>query len=122
MVTKLLSAQSEIKACKDAAAAKTKDLAVMESQVSKGRVQLQAALLDVAQLQSSISAMVPRSELEAARQHFEEVNATLRAEEHAQRDLVRSLNDRLRALEEEKSQLHSKMQVQQCPALFALTV
>jgi predicted nucleic acid-binding Zn-ribbon protein len=113
MVTRaeLLSAQSEIKACKEEAAAKAKDFAWIESQVSKGQEQLQAARLEVAQLQATISAMVPRSEFEAAKKQFSEVEASVRAEEQVQRDLVRSLHDRLKALEDEKSVLRTKMQV-----------
>jgi predicted nucleic acid-binding Zn-ribbon protein len=113
MVTRaeLLAAQSEIKACKEEAAAKAKDVAWMESQASKGQEQLQAARLEVAQLQATISSMVPRSEFEAAKKRLAEVDAAARAEEQVQRDLVRSLNDRLKALEDEKSQLFTKMQV-----------
>jgi predicted nucleic acid-binding Zn-ribbon protein len=113
MVTRaeLLAAQSELQACKEAAAAKAKDFASMERQVSKGREHLQAACLDVAKLETTISAMVPRSEFEAATQQFNEANAAVRAEEQEQRDLVRSLNHSLRALEEEKAQLHTKMLV-----------
>lgn len=116
MVTRaeLLSAQSEAKAWKDEAAAKAKDVALMESQVSMGQMQLQAALLDVAQLQTTVSAMVPRSELEAAKQLFDMMNAEVRTEEQVQRDLVCSLNDRLKALEDERSQLHMKLQVLTC--------
>jgi predicted nucleic acid-binding Zn-ribbon protein len=113
MVTRaeLLSAQSEIKACKEEAAAKAKELAWIESQVSKGQEQLQAARLEVAQLQATISAMVPRSEFEAAKKQFSEVEAAARLEEQVQRDLVRSLHDKLKALEDEKSLLRTKMQV-----------
>ena len=116
MVTmeELLSAQSEAKAWKDEATAKAKDVAAMESQASMGRIQLQSALLDVAQLQTTVSAMVPRSELEAAKQLFGMMNAAVRTEEQVQRDLVCSLNDRLKVLEDEKAQLHMKMQVLTC--------
>ena len=110
----LLSAQSEAKAWKDEATAKAKDVAAMESQASMGRIQLQSALLDVAQLQTTVSAMVPRSELEAAKQLFGMMNAAVRTEEQVQRDLVCSLNDRLKVLEDEKAQLHMKMQVLTC--------
>ena len=113
MVTRaeLLSAQSEVKACKEEAAAKAKDMAHLEGQVSTGQEQLQAARLEVAQLQATISSMVPRSEFEAAKKRFNEMDAAVRAEEQAQRDLLRGLNDKLKAVEDEKSQLITKMQV-----------
>ena len=113
MVTRaeLLSAQSEVKACKDAAAAKAEEFALMESQVSKGLVELQAALLEVAQVQSAISAMVPRSELEAAKQQLDLKDSAMRAEGEAQVDLVFSLNERVKALEEVMCRLHTRMEV-----------
>lgn len=113
-LAELLSAQSEVKACKEAAAAKAKDFALMESQVSQGQIQLQAALLDVAQLKSAISAMVPRGELEAAKQEFDATKASMRAAEQAHLDLIQSLQDKLTAVEQEKSQLLKNAQVLAC--------
>jgi predicted nucleic acid-binding Zn-ribbon protein len=107
----LLAALAETKAMKEELAAKGKELVWMEGQVSKGQEQLNSARLEGAQLQAAISGMVPRSDLDVMKRQLNEVEASARADGQAQRDQITSLNERLQALEDEKSQMVLKMQV-----------
>ena len=116
----LLAAISEAKAIKEDLAAKAKEFAWLEGQNSKGQEQLQAARLEVAQLQATISGMVPRSDLDAMKRQLNEAEAAFRVDGQAQRDQINNLNDRLRALEDEKSNLVIKMQV--CSYIAAVSV
>ena len=107
----LLAALSEVKASKEEAAAKAKELAWLEGQAGKGQEQLNAARVEVAQLQAAMSGMVPRGDVEELKRQLKEVEASARAEGQAHRDLVAGMNERLRLLEDEKSGLLTKMQV-----------
>ncbi len=107
----LLAALSEIKALKDEAQAKAKDFAWLEAQLVKAQEQVQGARVEAAKLRADMSAMVTRSDLEAAKAQLLEAEAAARAESQKQREDMHALRERLSGLEEEKSTLVSTMQV-----------
>jgi predicted nucleic acid-binding Zn-ribbon protein len=107
----LLAALSEIKALKDEAQAKAKDHAWLEAQLVKAQEQVQSARVDAAKLRADMSAMVTRSDLEAARAQLLEAEAAARAESQKQREDMSALKERLGGLEKEKSTLEANMQV-----------
>lgn len=114
----LLTAAAEIKALKDDISAKTKDLAWQQQQQVRLEEQLQNARVEVAQLRADLSAMVPRSDLDAAHALAQELEAAAKAENRRQREVNAALNERISGLEEEKNTLIANIQVQE--TLFTL--
>jgi predicted nucleic acid-binding Zn-ribbon protein len=107
----LLAALAEIKALKDDVSAKAKDLAWQQQQQAKLQEQLQNARVEAAQLRADMSAMVPRTDLDAANALIQEIEAAAKAESRRQREAIASLHEKMSGLEEEKSTLVSNMQV-----------
>lgn len=106
----LLSALSEIKAQREDAHAKARDLEWSETQLVKAREQLELARLGEAQLRAEMSSMVPKSELEAAKAHLHEVEVAANEENSKLREATLRLKSCLSKLEDEKGSLQVRMQ------------
>jgi hypothetical protein len=116
--TDLLAALAEARAGRDAAAAHAADTSALEEQLARTQRQLRAAQADAAaQMQATLSDMVPRSELVAARARAEEAEEWLREHEERQREATEALKERLAALQRDNDQLTTKVQVRDvfCP-------
>jgi hypothetical protein len=100
----LLAAQSEARANKDEVQAKLGELARMQAQLNDARY-------EAAQLKAAMSAMVTREEAGQEKQHWQEVEAALKADLQTSRLATLSLNEKIGELEGEKSMLMAKMQV-----------
>ena len=96
--SELLSAQSEAKANKEAAA-RAKDVLWVEGQLGKAQEQLEAARSEAARRAAEVGDMVPRMELAQAEGEVDRL-----------RKLSASLRDRLGSMEREKAEAEDKMQ------------
>jgi hypothetical protein len=102
----LLAAQSEARANKDEVQAKLGELARMQSQLNDARY-------EAAQLKAAMSGMITREEADQEKQHWQEVEAALKADLQSARLASLSLNEKISALEGEKSKLVARIQVLQ---------
>ena len=108
--SELLQAQAEAQAGRDEAQAAADSVARLQAQVNDARV-------EAARLGAEMSGMVPRSSLELARQQAAEAAAQAQAEKARLAQAIQALNDRLGAMEEDKSKLVLALQVRRraCP-------
>ena len=99
----LLAAQSEARASKDEVQAKLGELTRMQAQLNDARY-------EAAQLKAAMSGMMTRAEAEQEKQHWQEVEAALKADLQAARLAALSLNEKIGALEGDKSKLVARIQ------------
>jgi hypothetical protein len=102
--SELVAALSAARASNDAADAKAKDFEWQQEQLNKARDQLHAARQEVLQLQTSMSEMVSRAELN-------DLKATVAID---QQNAVTALRQRISSLESEKMCLEQQLQVDPC--------
>jgi molecular chaperone GrpE (heat shock protein) len=102
--SELFAAHAEAKSYKDEVQTKQGELARLQSQLNDARY-------EAAQLQAAMSAMVSRAEVEQERARAKDSEAVLKDELLNVRAAGAALNDRIGALEAEKSKLITAMQV-----------
>jgi hypothetical protein len=107
----LLAAISEIKAQREEAQAKARDLTWSEAQLVKAHEDLELARLREAQLRADMHSMVAKSELDAAKAHFNQVEIANCEEKAKLRETTLQLKSCLSKLESEKGALEATMQV-----------
>ena len=112
MVTRsdYLAALSEVKASKEDAAARAKDLSWMQSQHSKTQEQLSSARLEIAKLETVVSGMV-RQIRESTKEKVRLCEEESRSQHQRHEDSTRSLNQRLSELDKDKTALIASIQV-----------
>jgi chromosome segregation ATPase len=117
-LSELLAAQSEAKMNKEETQTKVKDLTWLQGQLSKAQEQINDARLEAAKLRADMSCMVQRSDLEDAKAQVKALDEAQRKESQQHRAAVSELQERITALEHEKRETLSSVQVRaSCSAL-----
>jgi chromosome segregation ATPase len=109
--SELLSATSELEALRMQYASRERKISALEAEMAQDRADLGRSLAEAAETRSVLTEMVPRSELAAAMAQCEalRVQAASSLGEHIH--ATGELQKRLAALESEKTELLSTMQV-----------
>jgi uncharacterized protein YhaN len=105
--TDLLAAQSEAKKGKD-------DSQTMADTIARLQKQLNEARLESAQLHADTGSLVSRTSFESTKKQLEELEAMAKDEKQKLSSTIQALNERLSALEDDKSQLILSMQAWLC--------
>lgn len=107
----LTAARSESQMIKEELQAKVKDLAWIQGQLSKAQEQINDARVEAAQLRADMSCMVQRSELETSRAQIRALDEAIKSEVQHHREELSVLQSQLKALESEKRETVTNLQV-----------
>ena len=110
----LLAAQSEAKWNKEEAQTKLKDLARLQEQLTQAHAQADAESIQAAKLQAEMGCMVPRSDLEDAKAQVKILEEEQRLDNQQYTIAVSHMQERVTALEHERCETLSAMQVCAC--------
>ena len=102
--SELIAALAEISAAKDEAQSKAREVASLEQQLLRIKEQRKSEL-------AAFSELVPRSELEAAKEREEGLAALARDAAEKHRDIIAKLERKITVLEEETQKLRATIQV-----------
>ena len=110
-LSELLATQSEARMNKEETQTKVKDLAWLQGQLSKAQEQINESRLEAAKLRADMSCMVQRSDLEDAKAQVKTLDEAQRNESQQHRAALSELQARITALEQEKRDNLSSLQV-----------
>ncbi len=102
--SELLTALGDVKGAREEARARAGEVSALEEQLGRVREQLSST-------QSAMTALVPESELHAARARIEEGEAQMRASGERQRGTVEGLKEQALGLQRELDDLHAAVKV-----------
>jgi hypothetical protein len=106
--SELIAAVGEKKVAEEEVKAKADEISKLEDQLARLREQLSST-------QSSMAALVPESELQAARARIEETDAQMRASGERHREFVEGLKEQAREYRIEIDNLKAVLQVLPLP-------
>jgi prefoldin subunit 5 len=108
--SELLAALADAKARQDEVQCKVAELAWLERQLAQAQEQVKAAREETTTLVAEVHRMVPRADLDSAKELIAHLEAAAAAESRKQREAIASLNLRVESLDAAKSDLEARIQ------------